>query len=163
MGFLIEFLKAVEARGGLEDEARTVASVKAMVQVCAGHRNKVARKRTMRTLFGSTSKVMEPRTYREEYACALANAVGVQPKIILRTLFSAIGTVLAYKYKRSATEVVTKMFRDAHPTAAQREEKLVLSQVGVFGSYPAKLQNYKATRPCKAGLLPVLGVKQAKG
>jgi hypothetical protein len=29
--------------------------------------------------------------------------------------------------------------------------------------YPATHQNYKATRPCKAGLPPDLGVKQAKG
>ncbi len=28
--------------------------------------------------------------------------------------------------------------------------------------YPATLQNYKATRPCKAALPPDLGVKQAK-
>jgi hypothetical protein len=31
-----------------------------------------------------------------------------------------------------------------------------------FTHVPAALQNFKATRPCKAGLPPVLGVKQAK-
>jgi hypothetical protein len=29
--------------------------------------------------------------------------------------------------------------------------------------YPATHQNYKATRPCKAGFPPDLGLKQAKG
>jgi hypothetical protein len=34
---------------------------------------------------------------------------------------------------------------------------------GRLTHYPATLQNYKATRPCKTGLPPDLGVKQAKG